>query len=72
LSKTEPQTKEDANSLKAALSQAEWNEPLFLAAMKAVGKVKDPGLDGVLIDVLKGDRAFLEKAAGGNIQGRSE
>jgi hypothetical protein len=72
LSKTEPQTKEDANSLKAVLSQAKWNENLFLAAMKSVRKVKDSGLDGVLIDILKGDKDFLGKAVGGNPQGRSE
>jgi HEAT repeat protein len=72
LRKTQPTTKDDANQLKVVLTQKEWDETLFYAAMESLSLITDTKLDVVLIEIIRADRDFLSKAFKGDLQGRTE
>lgn len=72
LSKTEPSTFEDVNRLRQIISKKEWDEDLFAAAADSIRRIKNAGLDGELIEILKDEKKIIEKISRGDLFGKSE
>jgi HEAT repeat protein len=72
MSKTEPKTADDVNELRAIFSKKDYDEHLFEAAIESLKKVNDPKLDSVLIDILKDEKPFVDKADKKDFAGKSD
>lgn len=72
LGQAEPATAEDANELRVIFNKKDYDENLFDAAIESVKKITDKNLDTVLIDILRDEKTFVEKAGKKDFQGKSE
>jgi HEAT repeat protein len=72
LSKSEPKTADDVSELRAIFSNKDYDEHLFEAAIESIKKVQDPKLDSVLIEILKDEKPFVDRAAKKDFAGKGE
>ncbi len=72
ISKKEPKTGEDINELRAVFSKKDYDEHLFEAAAESLKKAHDPMFAGQLIDILKDEQPYMDKAVKKDFQGKSE
>lgn len=72
LSQTSPMTLDEVNQFRAIFAKKEWDENLFLGAFEAIKKIKDPSLDNGLVDILKDEKHFIEKASRKEHEGKNE
>jgi HEAT repeat protein len=72
LSQTEPKSQEDSDNLRKVFQKKDWDEILFAGSAESIKKIKDPSLDRTLIEILKDEKSFLEKASRKDHGGKSE
>jgi len=61
--KTEPKTQEDVDNLRKVFLRKDWDENLFVGSSESMKKIKDPSLDAILIEILKDEKSFVDKAS---------
>jgi len=72
LGKTEPTTQDDVAQLRQIFSKKDWDESLYASAVESLKRIKDSSLDISLIEILKDEKEFADKAAQGGSTGQSE
>ena len=72
LSNEEPKTQEDADNIRKVFQRKDWDEYLFAGSAESLKKIKDPSLDKTLIEILKDEKSFVDKASRRDSGGKSE
>ena len=72
LSKTVPKTQEDVDNLRKVFLKKDWDEILFAGTTESMKKIHDPSFDKTLIEILKDEKVFIEKASRKDRSGKSD
>ena len=72
LSRTEPKSREDVESLREVFKSITYDERLFEAATESLRKMHDPSLGGQLIEILKDEKPYMDKVVSKDFRGKSE